>query len=267
MKIYHLIVVFILLLLPSTIRAKSTYYPTYRNYMHIITGIDTVSVANDLDTMVMQDPSGMFALRIDQEEVTKEKVKEIKWSRRAAGWAVFSSTLSGVSAAFSDNSLEGMVRRKNAIIAADLAEFYKNRAAAIQSLEIDFWLDNICDEELMICDLERGLTWWLLPRQTVHVKFHNPDATMLRISDAQNRTVRYVLVAAGNSVTKVNYDLETDEYWYKAVWREPNGVLDEQTNLMHCIRISKVTHAEEKRPKQEFIDLKAEQKRQKKAKK
>lgn len=267
MKIYHLIVVFVILLMPSTIRAKSTYYPTYRNYMHIITGMDTVSVANDLDTMVMQDPSGMFAMRIDQEEVTKEKVKEIKQTKFHAGMAVFSSVVFGMSSVFDDNTLKGYMKRSNAIVAADLAEFYKNRASAVQSLEIDFWLDNICDEELMICDLERGLTWWLLPRQTVHIKFNNPDATQLRISDAQNRTVRYVLVAAGNSVTKVNYDLETDEYWYKAVWREPNGVLDEQTNLMHCIRISKVTHVEEKRPKQEFIDLKAEQKRQKKAKK
>ena len=267
MKIYHLVVVFIILLLPSTIQSKSTYYPTYRNYMHIITGIDTVSIANDLDTMVMQDPSGMFAMRIDQEDVTKEKVKAIKRAKFHAGLAVFSSSMSSISAAFSDNTLKGYMQRSNARVAADLADFYLNRSSAIQSLEIDFWLDNICDEELMICDLERGLTWWLLPRQTVHVKFNNPDATMLRISDAQNRTVRYVLVAAGNSVTKVNYDFETEEYWYSAVWREPNGPPDEDTNLMHCIRIHKVTHKEEKRSKQEFLELKAEQKRLKKAKK
>lgn len=256
----------ILLLASMAVSAKSTYYPTYRNYMHIVTGIDTISMVNDVDTMVMQDPSGMFALRIDQEDVTKEKVKQIKFAKSMAGWAVFSSVMSSMSAMFSDNSLKGYVQRSNARVAAELAEFYANRSSAMKSLVIDFWLENICDDELMVSDLERGLTWWLLPHQSMHVRLNNPDATQLRISDAQNRTVRYVLVAAGNSVTKVHYDLETDEYWYKAVWREPNGVLDENTNLMHCTRISKVTHEEEKRPKQEYLDLKAEQKRQKKAK-
>lgn len=253
-----------MLLVTMTVSAKSTYYPTYRNYMHIITGIDTISIANDIDTIVMQEPSGMFALRIDQEEVTKEKVKEIKRSRFAAGWAVFSSVMSSTSSVFSDNNLDRMVRRQNAMIAADLAQYYLHKSENL--LEIDFWLDNISNEELMVCDLERGKTWWLLPKQTIHVKFNNPDVSQLRISDAQNRTVRYVLVAAGNSVTKVNYDLETDEYWYKAVWREPNGVLDD-SNLIYCTRINKETHVEEKRSRQEFIDLRIEQKRQKKAKK
>lgn len=38
----------------------------------------------------------------------------------------------------------------------------------------------------MVCDMERGLTWWILPHQSMQLKLNNPEASQLRISDPQS---------------------------------------------------------------------------------
>ena len=79
-----------------TIHSKTTYIPTYLSYLHIVTSVDTVAVKNNLDTLELKDPEGMFTMRIDQEDVTSEKVKAIKRMKAAAGvyaraWCIWSS--------------------------------------------------------------------------------------------------------------------------------------------------------------------------------
>ena len=98
------------ILVAITINSKTTYIPTYLSYLHIVTGVDTVAVTNNLDTLELKDPEGMFIMRIDQENVTSEKVKAIKRMKAAAGWATFGAVMGGVSTAFSRNTLQYMVR-------------------------------------------------------------------------------------------------------------------------------------------------------------
>ena len=167
-------ILFFALFAAMALQAKTTYIPTYRNYLHIVTGGDTLAATSNLDTLELADPEGMFVLRIDQEDVTKEKVKAIKRAKRAAGWATFSAVLSGVSTAFSDNSLDYMVRSTNSQITSMIADIYSANAKAEQTLGIDMWIDNTTDSELMVCDMERGLVWWILPRQSMQLKLNNP---------------------------------------------------------------------------------------------
>lgn len=103
------------------VNAKTTYIPTYYSYLHIVTDCDTLAVTNNTDYLELTDPSGMFVIAIDHEEVTAEKVKAIKRAKRAAGWATFSAVVSGVSTAFSDNTLQYMVRSSYTQIATNLA--------------------------------------------------------------------------------------------------------------------------------------------------
>lgn len=245
----------ILLLASVAASAQTTYIPTYRSYLHIVTGNDTISVANNLDTLELAEPGGMFALRLDQEDVTKEKVKAIKRAKRAAGWATFSAIMSGISTAFSDNTLEYIVRRENTRMVAELADFYRANAKEKQILEIVMYVDNTSDHELMVCDMERGLTWWIQPRQTMRLKLNNPEVSNMRISDPQSTTVRFATVMAGSKVTKWEIDLETDEYWFSPVYRWENKPHDD-ANIIHYIRISKADYTETKVGKDEFIDLK-----------
>ena len=245
----------IALMMAVAIQAKTTYIPTYLSYLHIVTDKDTLSTVGNLDTLSLADPGGMFVLRFDHEDVTKEKVKAIKRAKRAAGWATFSAVLGGVSTAFSDNSLQYMIRSNNTRISTDVAAIYNVNAIAEQTLEIEFWIDNTSGHELMVCDMDRGLTWWILPRYSMRLKFHNPDASRLRISDPQSNRVRYTSAVAGSKVTKWEVDMETDEYWYSAVYKEPNMPHD-NNNLSHIIRIDKANYEEVRMKKEDYWTMK-----------
>jgi hypothetical protein len=243
-----------LLLMGMMVQAKTTYIPKYRSYLHIISGSDTLAVANNLDTLELADKTGLFALRIDHEDITKEKVKAIKRSKRAAGWAIFSAVMNGVSMAFSDNSVEYFIKRDKTRIATDIATIFAANAKDEQTLEIDMWIDNTCGNELMVCDMERGLTWWIMPHESLQLKLNNPEAARLRISDPQNKNVRYVAALAGSKVIKMEIELETDGYWFSPVYKpyEPHNSF----SLLHYIRISKADYIEEIISKEEFKEAK-----------
>lgn len=234
--------------------SKTTYIPKYRSYLHIVMGNDTLSATTNLDTLELVDPTGLFVLRIDQENVTKEKVKAIKRRKTAAGWATFSAVMSCVSTVFSNNSLQFWVRSTNTQIAATMADIYTANAKEEQTLGIDLWIDNTSDGELMVSDMERGLTWWILPQQSIQLRLNNPDASRLRISDPQSRMVRYALAVAGSKMTKWEIDLETDEYWYSPVYK-PN-VPHDSFSLLHYIRIDKRNYSEEIISTDDFRNIK-----------
>ena len=237
-----------------TAQSKTTYIPMYRTYMHIVTGGDTIAVTNNLDTLELADPEGMFTLRIDHEDVTKQKVKAIKRAKRASGWATFAAVMSGISTTFSDNSLQYLVRLRNAEIASAMAVIYNANTKEEQTLEITAWIDNNTNGELMVCDMERGLTWWILPMQSLELKLNNPEASQLRISDPKSDHVRYATIIAGSKVSKRELDIETDDYWYSPVYKE--GDVHKSDNLLYYIRISKADYSEVQMTVAEFKEIK-----------
>lgn len=256
------IIVGLFFVVAINIHSKTTYIPTYLSYLHIITNGDTLAVANNLDTLELADPEGMFTMRIDQENVTSEKVKAIKRKKAVAGWMTFAAVMGGVSKAFSNNSLQYMVRSAYTSSAIRLAAIFTAEAKQEKCLDIIVWVDNITDGELMVCDMERGLTWWILPHQSMQLKLNNPEASQLRISDPQSHRVRYATVLAGNKVTKWEIELETDEYWYSPVYREINAPHDDN-NLLHYIRISKLDYEEIKMSTKDFRTIKKDYKKKK----
>ena len=221
------VIVFALMTLLSG-QAKTTYIPTYKSYIHIVNNGETVSVAGNLPELPLSDGDGMFRLMVDHEDVTYEKVKAIKRAKRAAGWASFSAVMSGVSTAFSNNSLQYMLRSTNNRLTSELADIYQANSNAEQILSIDLWIDNTTEGELMVNDMERGLTWYVLPGQSIKLKIHNPDAAQLRISDVKNETVKYAAVAVGSMLRKWEVDWEDDDLWAVIVYSGtgPNPNLD-----------------------------------------
>ena len=196
--------------------AKTTYIPKYRSYIHIVNGSDTVAVSSSMMDLSLADESGLFNIAILHEDVTKEKVKAIKRAKRIAGWATFSAVMSGVSTAFSNNSLEYMVRSTNTRIAGQLADIYNANAKEEQKLKIEMWIENTTDKELMVNDMERGLIWFIRPRQSMTIYMNNPEAAQLRISDLGSNTVRYVSALAGSMVKKWEIGMEDDDFWIVA---------------------------------------------------
>lgn len=243
------IILLLLLLSGIPVIAKTTYIPKYRSYIHIVNGSDTITATNNLMDLRLNEDSGMFCIYIEHEDVTKEKVKAIKRAKRAAGWAAFSAVMSGVSTAFSQNSLQYMVRSTNTRIASQLADIYNENANAEQKLLIDMWIANTSEEEIMINEIERGLIWYVKPSQNFHLQLNNPDVANLRISDIHNNNVRYAMIAAGSIVTKRAIEWEDDEYWISAVMKN----LDNEFSVLDkYVKISKIDYSESEMSVEEF---------------
>lgn len=251
-------ILMIAMMLQHVVQAKITYIPSYSNYLHIVSGGDTVAVSNNLDTLELVDPEGMFVMMIDQEDVTKEKVKAIKRFKRAAGWSAFAAVMYGTSTAFSNNSLQYMVRSTNTKTASVLADIYTHNAKEEEILEIDLWIENLTEGELMINDMERGLTWYILPRQSLKLRLNNPEAACFRISDPQSHYVRYASALVGSKLTRCEIDLETEYHWYIPIYK-PNTNYRNET-LLKYIRIDKSNYAAEEISVDDFLIIKKEQK-------
>ena len=126
--------IFLILLIQTCcliVVGKSTYIAKYRSYIHIVNGTDTVSVDNNLPELEMTENGGLFSIRIEHEEVTQEKVKAIKRAKSRAGWMAFSAVMSGVSTAFSNNSLQYYIRST------------KDTIRPIEDKKLEEYIDNI----------------------------------------------------------------------------------------------------------------------------
>ena len=231
----------ILLLSGLPVVAKTTYIPKYRSYIHIVNGSDTTAATNNIMDLRLNEDDGMFCIYIEHEDVTKEKVKSIKRAKRAAGWATFSAVMSGVSTVFSQNSLQYLVRSTNTRIASQLADIYNENANAEQNLLIDIWIANTSEEEIMINDIERGLIWYVRPSQNLHLQLNNPDVANLRVSDINNKNVRYAMIAAGSTVMKRAIEWEDNECWISAIMK---NIGYEYQVLDKYVRISKDDYTE-----------------------
>lgn len=118
---------FVAIMCCVTADGKTTYIPKYRSYIHIVNSTDTIVATSNIKELSLKDKTGMFSILVEHEDVTKEKVKAIKRAKRAAGWATVSAVMSGVSTAFSNNSLQYMVRSTNTKFASQLAEIYNEK--------------------------------------------------------------------------------------------------------------------------------------------
>lgn len=238
---------------------KTTYIPTYRSYIHIVNGSDTVSVDGTLPELEMTEAGGLFTIRIEHEEVTKEKVKAIKRAKAAAGWMSISAVMSGASTSFSENTLQYYIRSSNTRLATDLAQMYIQDSRNEQKLGIDLLIENHTEAELVVNDMERGLTWYILPGQFVRFKANNPEAALLRISDIHNSFVRYVTGAAGSSVKKWEVSYEDDECWVVVVYEE--GAFRSPETITGYRLISKEDFSERDMSAEEFTAFKAGKKK------
>jgi len=130
----------------------------------------------------------------------------------------------------------------------------------METLGIELWIENISDSELMINDMERGLTWYILPGQSANFKVNNPEVTRWRICKVNTNVVRYVTAAAGSSVKKWEIGWEDDECWVVAVFKK--GTFHELENQIGYRRISKADFSETEMTIQEFDKFKKEKKKE-----
>jgi len=246
--------------------AKTTYIPKYRSYIHITNGTDTISVTDSIRELNLIAQNGMFQIRVEHEEVDKEKVKSIKRAKRAAGWMAFSAALSSVSTALSSNNLQYYVRSQNAKFAIMLTDMYNRKVDEEQKLETYIWIDNLSEEEIMINDTERGRLWYIRPHHSLNIQVYDPDVSMLRISDIHNSNVSYALTASGNYTLKWEVEWEDENYWIVPVYKDTYNEY-RYDKLSYYKKIWKNTFIEEDMDIQVFQKFKEEETMKRKKKK
>jgi hypothetical protein len=218
--------------------AETTYLPTYRGYIHIADGTDTVSVESPLTELVLSDTASAFTIHINHELVDEDKVEAIKRSKRTQLVMTVTSVVSGVPGGGIFTQLGNMIKKGSAALPGNLSEIYEQNMKSDQVLSINVWIDNTSDEELLINDTDRGLIWFLPAGQGMDLRMSNPDVIRLRISDLRHEHVRYAFITAGSSTKK-----------YDVVYEDPECWIAEHRTLLRQItgytRISKADYATE----------------------
>ena len=195
--------------------SKTTYIPVYRTLIQVIANNDSLIKSSKLMSTELISQDKTVRIYIQHEDITKEKVKAIKRAKMAAGFAEFATITSAASAALSAGSPDYYLRYLDAEYSSLLAEMYHKNAVAEQKLDVYMWIDNVSDQEIMINDLERGLTWYVKPKESMKYKLSNPDVKNLRISNVNpnNMSVKYVNVGVGSFAEKTDIGYEDDKIW------------------------------------------------------
>ena len=231
MKKRHFIII-TLFFLYLAIQAKTTYIPTYRSFIQIKqNGNDSIMAQSNLEKLELMAQDSSFSITLIHEDVNKEKVKAIKRAKAATGWMIFAAALSGAAAGFNatyyNNALTTYIDMRRTENIAVLAGFMNAVSKAEQRLDIDIFIDNLSNEELMVADMARGLTWYIQPHTSMQFSLANPGIERLRISDLHHSSVKYADVIGGNSVRKETIEWEDDDCW---IVRKYDGDSDEEEN-------------------------------------
>lgn len=212
------IVVFLLLLCVVSITAKTTYIPTYWSYLKVYQNEkDSISIQDSIGQTELLSSDGAFRISIVHEDITREKVKNIKRNKAASGWAIVATMLSSFNAGFDatyyNNAMLTYLDMKQVENSAKLSYIMNQKVGDDQRLAIDFFIDNLSNYELVISDQVRGLVWYILPHSSMQFSMPNPGAEHLRISNLDNSNIQYADIIGGNFVHKENLEWEDDKCW------------------------------------------------------
>lgn len=233
MKSKKLSLVLILLCLCMIVGAKTTYIPTYFSRIDIQGSAKLLCDSSVVREFTMMADDGRYAITVIQDSVTKERVKAIKHAKAAAGWSAASAVLSGVSATLQPlHTGADAVRYMNSVnnmeTSLTFSALSSQKAADLQRVPVSIYIENFTEREMVINDLSRGLTWYLLPHSFINLTVGNPEINRLRIaySDSNDQKKDYITVMAANELTKRTIALEDSKYWYFANKEEYVGVVD-----------------------------------------
>lgn len=214
MRMKRIFVIIALAVVSSmTVQAKKTYIPRYATFIGITEpGQEPVTLSNIMMENTVQPTSGLFTLSVYHDDMTLEKLKTIRRNKAAAGWYGFSASLYSVSAVMSDNVIDRFANTLNAEFAATLSAIHSANAEVASVLGIEVEIDNTSRGEIMVNDMERGLTWYVLPSQRLTLRMNNPDVARLRISDGEGRYPHYATIGAGSEMKSMNVVYEDEDF-------------------------------------------------------
>lgn len=207
--------------------AKTTYIPAYFNTLVILDNGKVDSVQNYQRILEYDTEDGLVSISILQQYVTPELVKEIKQMKRTEGWASVAAGLSAFSSGYSKGQMySGRVTGynvRNYIESRDnmnqsiyLAESANATAESLMELMVDVLIRNNSEKEILINDIERGLTWFVMPKGDVIIPAQKDESMNLRISSVNplDEKIRYAHFLSTSKMRKYDLKHETDSFWY-----------------------------------------------------
>lgn len=254
------IIVFILMSLVCSIltEAKTTYIPKYFSRIDIESATKLQSDSSILRELTLMADDNRYAITIMHDSVTKERVKAIKRMKAAAGWAGVSAVLSGVSAGLQPlhtgmDAVMYMNKMGNMVASTSLSAFASEEASSLEKVPVNINIENLTDREMVVNDLNRGLTWFIRPHTYLNLTVGNPEVNSLRIAYADNgeQKVDYLTLMAGNQLTKKNIAYEDEDIWIIPLYRHGHDY-----NPTDYRVINKITFEAEEIKSEEFKQYK-----------
>lgn len=193
--------------------AKKTYIPRYTTAIIVAhSGTDTITtVSRQMDVQV-HSSDGLFTINVNHDDMTLEKLKQIRANKRAAGWAGFAATLYTIEGTTAQAFTERLAACYNSQVSSILSAIYSANAEVANVLGIEITIDNPSDYELSVTDMERGRTWYILPHQYLRLALHNPDVAYLRIANIANNVPYYAYIAAGSEMKSLDVVYEGEQF-------------------------------------------------------
>lgn len=225
MKRLHFIAFFTLLALSA--EAKTTYIPTYRNRIILIENGQMDSLTNQRQLLQMDSKDQLVSCFVAQQVVSPELVRAIKQAKRTAGWLSVASALSAGGTTFSEvqmfrghkgpGYIAGYVEGRDMERGFDAmsADAY-NQAEDMKTLLVDLIVRNNSEKEMLITDMDRGLVWFVLPKQETVLPLAKGEPCHFRISSSSplDENVKYINVSGDSNLEKYTVAHETDLSWY-----------------------------------------------------
>lgn len=243
----------ILLMSASTMEAKRTLVPRYSSFISIDEIGDTIDELSSHTTLYKDSPNGMFRVAIIHETLTLERIKYIKRMETAAGLSTLAAVLSGVSTFSSDWQQRYRGRLFN-YMNSTLADIYNYNAKAARKLDIEAWVENTGNEEMMLADQERGRVWFLQSGQTIRFSLNNPDVMQLRISTLNNSERYFVKIGAGSFMRDAEVSYEDDKIYVFPMYDDDK----EFQVISEYVIMDKVTAEQQRISKKDFKAMKKE---------
>lgn len=224
------VLLLILVVFVTSLQAKTTYIPTYYNRIYVIENGQMDSLLNHRQMLQMDSRDNLLSCFVVQQVVSSDLIKAIKQAKRAAGWAMVASSLSAASAGFSEGQLlsghgkgysvvnyvesRDLSRESSAISAEARAQ-----AEELKALMVDLQVRNNSEKEMLITDMDRGLVWFVLPKQEATLPLAKGEESHFRISSCSplDENVKYINVSADSYLEKYTIALETAMCWYVPV--------------------------------------------------
>ena len=207
--------------------AKTTYIPTYSNRIILVENGQMDSLLNRRQMLQMDSKDNLITCSLVQQVVSGDLVKAIKQAKRAAGWMAVASGLAAGGSAFSEvqmlrgrprgGEIVGYVegRQLSGELAANSSDAYA-QADELKTLMVDLVVKNNSEKEMLITDMDRGLVWFVLPKQEALLPLAKGEECHYRISSCAplDENVKYINVSADSNLEKYTVALETDLFWY-----------------------------------------------------